>query len=234
MFRSLIFLLTLLPIWMYAQPSDTLWVNQAIAHAQGVYNEHIKGESLLYSGTDFKKYIPIGDEFPYYLSDDWIEGTLVYDDQRYNNIWLYYDLSIDQVLVENYNFANTIQLVKERVHEFTLENHRFVNLMYLSNEPGFYEVLYEGKTKVYARHSKSFQSEIRFGELVNKFVKKTSYYILKENEFIPVSNKASVLQVFSDRKKEVNQAFRKYNLSFSDNKVQSLALMAEIYDQLKP
>lgn len=234
MLKTLSFLLLLLPLWLQAQPSDTLWVNQAIANASEVYNQHIKGESLLYSGTDFKKYIPIGDEFPYFLSDDWIEGTLVYDDQRYNKIWLYYDLSTDQVLVENYNFANTIQLVKERVREFTLENHRFLNLMYLSNEPGFYEVLYEGKTKVYARHSKSFQSEIRFGELINKFIEKTSYFIQKENEFIPVTNKASVLRIFSDRKKEVNQNFRKYNLSFSDNKAQSLALMAEIYDQLNP
>jgi hypothetical protein len=230
--RLTLLLLLFLVTHMYAQPADTVWVASARDYSIGQYQKYIQGESLLFNGADYARYIPLREEHPYFLSNDWLEATLVYDDQRYDNIWLQYDLSTDQLIIENVNFSNSIQLIKERVQEFTLANRLFIPLREGNITPGFYEVLYDGHTKAYARYTKNFQKEIQSGQLYHKFLEKTTYYLYHRNTYTAVSSKGSVLKVFGDRKKEVNRAFKNLKLKYGANKATSIARMAEIYDGL--
>lgn len=220
------------PLVVCAQLSDTAFVSSAIHHAKEIHAKRITGESLLFNGIDYAKYIPLHDEFPYFLSDDWVSGSISYDDQLYEKAWLLYDITNDNVIIENYNFSNTIQLLKERIQFFTLEGHTFVQINHPSLSRGFYELLYNGETRVLARHTKQIQELIRFGEFRYIFEEKTRYYIFKNNRYYLVRNKKSVLNVLKDKKQELVRQYRKSNTNFNADRTKGIIDLAFIYDSI--
>jgi hypothetical protein len=224
-------LILLFPLLLQAQPADTAWIARAVQLSTTLYEKQLKGESQLFNGGDYSRYIPLREEHPYFLSNDWLEGSLVYDQQRYDNLWLQYDLTTDQLLIENYHYSNTIQLVKEQVQAFALGNRNFIQLQHPSIPFGYYELLYDGKTRAIARHTKNFQKEIQSGQLYHKFLEKTVYYLFINERYVTVTSKGSVLRLFGDRKQEVNRAFRSRHIPFGANKARSIALLAQLYDE---
>jgi hypothetical protein len=215
-----------------AQVNDTAFMAQAANHARALHSSRITGESLLFNGSDFVRYIPLHEEFPYYLSDEFLNGTITYDDQRYEEVFLLYDITTDEVIVENYNFAYNIRLIKNRIQDFTLEGHRFINVNHPSLPAGFYELLYDGPTQVLAKHTKRFTEEIRFGELYRNFIPGTTYYILKDNQYRVATNQATVLKLLKDHRPELRSHLRDTGINFSADREHALTTLAKFYDEL--
>jgi hypothetical protein len=228
--RLFVFILSF-PLLLLAQPADTAWIAKARHYSIQHYEKQLKGESQLFNGGDYSRYVPLRDEHPYFLSNDWQEGSLVYDHQRYDNLWLQYDITTDQLLIENYHYSNTIQLVKEQVQAFALGNRNFIQLQHPSLTSGYYELLYDGKTRAIARHMKNFQKEIQSGQLYHKFLEKTAYFLLINEQYSTVTNKGSVLRLFGERKQAVKRAFKGKNISFGANKARSIAMLSQLYDE---
>jgi hypothetical protein len=97
--------------------------------------------------------------------------------------------------------------------------------------PGFYEVLCFGPITLYSRHTKEFlRSTSQFG-IEQDFFEKTSYYILKEDNFYNVGNRKSILNVLADRKRELRQFIRKNQLKFQRKREEALVKVVNFYNE---
>ena len=232
---ALMFLTTL----TQAQPAqtDTAFVSASSANAKKVYLSAVHSQSHLYNGGQYIDYNSLADEHPYYLSEDWMTGTIIYDGQRYEDVSILYDIWADKVIVEHFTGA-FIELVTAKISSFEIRGHSFRKFTKADDSKGaitegFYDVLYDGKTKVVARHEKLFEETIQSQQLVREFNEKNKYYIIRNGAFFPANSKRAVLQILSDKKKELRKYIRDYALDFRKRET-SIVSVAKFYDQQNP
>lgn len=229
--RILLCVMLLAQFGVYAQATDTLFLAKSVGAARQFYNQRIKSESILYNGVDFAEYRPLEDEHPYY-SYDWLPGTVFYDGQLFDSVYLLYNISTDNIYIENYNFGNNIQLINERVDYFTLADKLFVVLNEPSMPPGYYEVLHQGPTKTIAKRKKQFEETVYAGAIQRAFIEKPKYYIYQNDRYVQVSSKKSVLALMGDHRQEVNKKLLSKGISFKRDKEKAIVTMVELYDAI--
>jgi hypothetical protein len=228
----------MVPIICQAQllKPDTTVLAEAKENTKKIYFQSIKGQSRLYNGSDYIMYRSIEDEHPYFPIDDWAFGTIVYDANFYENVPLMYDISQDKVLTEHVLNGSVMELIGEKIERFTMQDQVFVRLGKDDEDKineGFYEMLYPGLSKVYAKHEKVRQEYITAQQLFARFDAKTKYFILKNGTYFPVQSKSSVLRVFDDRKQDVKKFIAKNSVSFKTNRGKAMAQIAAFYDSQK-
>ena len=236
--RYTILILSLLGITQpcYAQQisADTAFL--AVSHKKSIalYAASIQHQSRLYNGSDYNIYLPKNEEHPYFRMDDWVYGSIVYWDELYENVPLLYDVSVDQLITEH-NRGNAIKLIAEKIQSFTILEHTFVRLSSDDKNKiseGFYDRLYDGDLKVYAKYSKNFRETIETTEVIPHYDEATRYYLVKEGIFNVVKTKGSVLQIFRDHKQDVKNFLRKNRIRFKDNREKAIVRITEFYDTL--
>src|SRR4051794_22350127 len=99
---------------------DTLFLAAARQYEQTLYTTSIGGQSRLYNGTEHRDYLAKDDENPYFGQDDWQYGFILYDDERYDSVALFYDLSRDQVITEHILTGAKIELVAKKISAFEM------------------------------------------------------------------------------------------------------------------
>jgi len=124
-------------------------------------------------------------------------------------------------------------LVFEKVSEFTIQDHHFVQLKNTPLPVGYYEVGYDGPSKVYMRYRKTLQSRAVDYSIINLFEEKKLYYIYKNGTFYPVRGKRSVLSLLEDKKKDLKKFIRDNQLQFGNEKARDISRLVQYYDQLK-
>jgi hypothetical protein len=200
-----------------------------------LYTESIQRQSRLYNGTDYIVYLPKYEEHPYFKSDDWTYGSIMYWGDLYENVALLYDLTIDQVITEH-NRGNPIKLIAEKIEAFTIFDHSFVRLQRDSSNSiseGFYDRLYDGAVKVFAKHQKIHREKLEAKEIIPRFDESTRYFIYKGGLYNSVKSKGSVVQLFQDHKQEVKNFIRKNDIRFKNNRAAAIVHITKFYDGLK-
>jgi hypothetical protein len=212
--------------------ADTIFLTRANEKSVEVYTESIQHQSRLFNGSDYVVYIPEKEEHPYYIADDWVFGSITYWDETYENVPLLYDLSNDQVIAEHEG-GSPIKLVAEKIQRFSISDHTFVRLKRDDTNKiaeGFYDELYDGALKVYAKHMKSFQESIEGTTIIPRYDAATRYYLWKDGVYHVIRKKTSVLEIFSDRKQAIKDFIRKNHIRFKDNRESAIVRIAEFYD----
>jgi hypothetical protein len=228
----LIYVLNASPAYCQPSLSDTTFLTKANKISVALYTESIQHQSRLFNGSDYIVYLPENDEHPYFKTDDWAFGSVTYWDETYDNVPLLYDLSNDQVIAEHEG-GSPIKLVTEKIEGFTILDHTFRRLKQDDKNKiseGFYDELYNGKLKVYAKHTKSFQESIETTKIIPRYDAHTRYYILKDGIYYGVKKKSSILDVFSDRKQDVKDFIRKNRIRFKHHHESAIVQIAEFYD----
>jgi hypothetical protein len=149
-------------------------------------------------------------------------------------VQLLFDLSIDQVIVEH-DRGSPVRLIPEKVQQFTMLGHTFVRLVKDDKNKlsdGFYDQLYHGKSKVYAKHSKRYRETLQAPKVIPSFDEGVRYYVVKDGNFHVVKTKGSVLQVLSDRKSELKNFLRKNRIRYNDDREKTIVRLTEFYDSL--
>jgi hypothetical protein len=180
----------------------------------------------MYSSSD--------EEHPYFSIDDWTFGSIVYWHELYENVPVMYDLSTDQVITEH-NRGNAIKLFGEKVDGFIISDHIFERLRSNGKDnitEGFYEKLYGGPSKVYAKHQKMYREELTSKEVIRHFEETSRYFVLKDSALNFVKTKSSIIDVFEDRKQEVKTFIKKNKIRFREKKGAAIVRVAEFYDSL--
>ena len=111
-----------------AANTDTTFLTLAKKNQEEIYNGFIYGQSRLYNGSEHRDYLSRDEEHPYFGADDWSYGDILYDDELYKNVPLFYDLSRDKVISEHVLNGAKLELVSEKISRFSMGGHTFVKL----------------------------------------------------------------------------------------------------------
>ncbi len=232
-------ILIFVPVFSFAQSvqQDTAFLASSIIQTKKIYSHAAQGQAQLYNGTDYADYKSYKDEHPYFISDDWELCKVEYSGESFENVPILYNISTDKVISEHFYSSNKMQLISELIGSFTFQNRKFVRLIEDPSKAstvktGFYEVLYNGKTKAYAKRIKAFQKTVSFEELIVSFDEKNRYYIYKNDVYFEVSSKGSILQVLSDKKQELKHFLKENHIRFKSDKEKALVAMTTYYDTI--
>jgi hypothetical protein len=217
--------------------TDTAFIKESAAKARSAYTSAVRSQSHLYNGSQYIDYNQQENEHPFHLSDDWMTGWIEYDGEHYENVSILYDIAADKVIIEHFAGA-FIELITTKVTAFGIKGHLFRKISKGDDSrgliaEGFYEILYDKKTKAVARYEKQFEETIVSLELKRDFSEKSRYYIIRNNTFYPANSKRAILQIFSDKKKEIRRFIRDNGIDFKTRAV-AIVRIAEFYDKLNP
>lgn len=232
---AFIFLLCFKLSFSQMQKADTAFVQASISNAIQVYETEFKNQSHLYNGSEYRDYQPLEDEHPFFPTEDWEIGSVMFDGQLYKGVPLIYDIQKDLLITEYIHSGNMMQLVTAKVNSFTLQGHTYIRMIQDNETPletGFYDLLYDGQVKVYARRTKTLQENTQSGRIERRFDYKVRYYIFKDKTYNPVYSKSSVLKIFMDKKQELRQQFGKSRLNYKMDREKSIVQFAQLYDSL--
>lgn len=210
--------------------TDTL-VNSLPA---SLFLEANAGQARLNNG---REYIPASSNIkghPFFETNIWAPGNVVYDGAAFNKVNMLYDLSKDELVILNYALPNGLSLVRQKVKQFEFLSHRFIYLAADSFQSpmkeGFYDVLYSGKLTVLAKRKKT----VRLSSSTNtdaNFIADNLYYLVKEGVIFPVHSQSSVMKLLKDKKAGIQQSLRKSNIVYRKDPEGAMVAMAAYYDQ---
>lgn len=224
----------------YAQiiKTDSAFLNNAKSNAISLYEDQVRTQSYLINGGSYNKLQLLHNDLsrldeahPYYAFE-WIPGSVLYGGEHYNASFVY-DLSAGNLIMQIISLQKQILLVKEKVDQFTLGEHHFVKLNRTSSiDGGFYELIYDGQTKVFVRKIKKMERVVGYDvDFPFKYVSKTNYYIKKDDRYFLVKSKRSVLKVLAGKESVLKVFVRSQAKSFKEDPVFFIREMARLYDQ---
>ena len=176
---------------------------------------------------------------PYFIENEWNPGKMWYSGQPYDAEMLKYDLNSDNLInVFHYDSsAFPVYLNKEILKEFEISGHhfRYFDSMELKGNykfiAGYYEVLYDALTCLYARHEKSIEQ--------NKFTLETEYplkvtlFIKRGGNYFYIKNQESFLKSLNDHETEIRSFMRANNIRFSVINYEPIIKVLEYLDTLR-
>jgi hypothetical protein len=209
--------------------------DSSFADAAAIYTKAIGANQHLYTGSEYVDYNHTMTGNPYFASLYFTSSAIVYDDILYNNVQLFYDILNDDVVLKNYN-DTALLLPKEKISSFRITGHNFIKIIPDSAtaeiNAGYYEVLYNGNTKLFAKRKKIITEKIDIQYYEAFFTEQDQYYILKNDIFYQVSDKNGALGVMKDRKKELSKFIHQEKLKFRKNFEASLLKTVVYYNGL--
>lgn len=211
----------------------------AAQNLESYFNIAIKQQSKLFNGAFYEFYLPRITGSAYFKeSSEFTKGSVLYDGFLYQDVPLLYDLYRDLVISTFYNGNFKFSLVSEKVTEFNIDNHHFVYLNRGADtdksikRTGFYDLLYNGKIKVYCKRGKLMEEENDGRYANNFFVSKNAYYLEKNNMIYQFEKQASFLSLFKSEQAEMKKFLKKKGIKFKDNPEYAMVLLASYYDNL--
>lgn len=218
---------------------DSVFLQKAVAHAVSLYRQSTGDQSGLYNGSQYAGY-PFNFKdggHPYFITDAAVAGSIVYDNTFYPGARLLFNEISDLLVFED--STHRIQLISERVAAFSIGSNRFMRIVRDSlssplTATGFYNVLYEGRVTVLKKEVKSIREELRSVDdgVIRSIDKKLFYYIKKDSVYFPVGTKNTLLRIYKDKKKEIQQYIKANDLSFKKDRDNLLIKTGAYYDQL--
>ena len=220
--------------------ADTAFLLKSKLTASAIYNSALYDQVGLYNGSEHVEHFdyknPKG--FPYYKSDDWTDGNIVYDSGVYTNVPMMYDVLNDKVIVEAPYSHFKLELVSEKVNSFRIFDRDFVRIATFAGDStfrtGFYEVIYHGpKADAFVHRRKDRQETPHTSGIEVEYLNKDAYFVLRNGVYYRIRKKSSVLTAFADKKKALKKSMRAHReLNFWKRKEASLALVTRLYNEL--
>ncbi|MDI3322203.1 hypothetical protein [Pinibacter soli] len=218
---------------------DSIAYASAIKNAKAIYHKALYPEEGLYTGPEYYGYpFRFQEGQPYYYKDQMDTGWIQYEGVLYENIGMRYDLIRDQLIVTQPKNNARICLINDRASRFHLFNTTFI---YLKTDTakagissGIYALLYEHNDNMLVkRNRKTITEELSLAEGILRFINdNNSFAIKKGNKYYPVSGKKDVLNVYADKKKQLQQYIRRNKLDFKHDKDNAFTKAVSWYDSL--
>ncbi len=190
----------------------------------------------LYNGNI---YLPKGNGIkgsPFLSEGGFTDGNIVFEGKRYMHIMLQYDLVSDEIVVRG-SVNNDISLIKEKTTAFETMGRRFVRLIPDStnslSEEHFYELLYDGPVKVWARRWKKTEYNVTSEGTVYRFVQYDNYYVEKEHRFFSVEGERSLLSVLKDKRPLLKKYKAEAGIKFGKDPGNAIVQLVQYYTQIK-
>lgn len=216
--------------------NDSSLYAQSLKNTVGVYEKAMTTESPIVNGRQYKPYTFtfIKEGHPFFQTNQYAAGTVNYEDKFYENVKLLFDQHLDMVILDA---GVRVELINDRLPEFTIADHRFVRLpINTVNQvlpTGYYEILHTGGLNLYKKEYKEFKEVLSVTEGYQvEVLDKVSYFIQKDNQFHRVKNKGALLDILRDRRGEVEKYIQSNRLNFRRDKENTITKAVIYYDQL--
>jgi hypothetical protein len=220
-------------------PGDSSSQQNAFNNAVILYSTSIGDQSPFYNGPEYFFYDPTIKGNAYFMDMNAFKpGSVYYAGGYYAGVPMLYDLYSDEVAVLLYNHFTKFSLIKQKVKSFDFLDHHFVNINAdsLNNgsgiKSGYYDELYNGKTEVLVKRSKSIQTITGTSTLERYFNPSRDFYIRKNNVYYSVSSQGSLINVFKDKKRELQQYVKANQIKFRRDPEEAMVKVAAYYDHL--
>lgn len=218
---------------------DSQGQKTAAQNLESYFNIAVKQQSKLFNGPFYEFYSPQITGSAYFKdSQEFTKGSVVYDGFLYENVPLLYDLYRDVLVSVFYEGNFKFNLISEKVSQFKIDDHKFV---YLNKDldatksikkTGFYDLLYDGKIKVYSKRAKLMQEANDTRYVRRFFVSKNNYFVERDKIMIPFGKLGTFLSLFKNEKAEMRKFLKKNELKFKDDPERTIVLLAGYYDAL--
>lgn len=211
--------------------------DKAVSRARKVYVDFFHEQMQLYNGTKYDEVLrnpEIDRGHRFFLTENLISGDIQYSGVTYSGVQLQYDIITDQIITVLPNTSYKISLIKNLVSEFILRDHRFIYLADKGIASGFYELLLDGKIKVFVKRTKRI-SESYYNH--NLFVKRNysernDLYVLVDKTFYLIKSKKSLQSIFKNNEQAFNAAIRYVDVSFKREKENYVVQFVKHYNNL--
>ena len=219
---------------------DSISAPTATINTINFYYSQIGENSHLFIGSEIqyprKDAVIRGDQF--LDTSAMRSGSVFYNGTLYHNVLLLYDIYHDAVITYSYKQYFKLALVREKVKYFTILNDTFIRIVKDSTSQslrssGFYQILYNGKTKAFVKREKIIDANALGGDNNTlKFEQHNYYFIKRDDHYYPVINQKSLFLSFADKGKMVRSYLRKKKISFRKEREYAIANAAQYFDQL--
>jgi hypothetical protein len=198
---------------LLAQDPESVQVDHkrgALAKAISFYDRELDRNTMLYTGISYYDPHSTIKGHQFFGDDYWEQGSIDYNGQHYDSIYVKYDIFKDQLLVENFNsngFLSPIILDRTKVNSFDLREHHFMKIEADTTSilrTGYYDLMYQGNELQFVVHRrKEIVDSNEISTIREEFAIKDRYYIKKGDDYYRFRNKNSLLKILKDHKKEL-------------------------------
>ncbi len=216
-----------------AQPSsysDSI----AASNTRTLFQQRMGQMTRLYSGVENFAYPASIQGNPYFINEKLVQGTVVYEGRKYENIPMLYDVVKDLLIVSYFGSPFNVSLVNDKLNSFNLSGHQFIHIAAKDSIEGLrehnYEELYKGSWSVLALHLGLAKDVIKDSKIVLNVEKRDLYYFVKARQAYPVNNQRAALKLLKDQG-EIRAFLRKNKLKFRKNKEAVLVNIASYWDR---
>ena len=213
-------------------PADTL-AHTETARVIDTYNKTIGEQSAFYNGKEYYPPAQAVKGSPFFLGAMSMQPSLIsYDRTWYKDVPVFYDLLNDQMVSAARNVLYSIRA--EHLSDVILAGHHFVYIGAKESgglDPGYYDQLYGGKSMVLVKRTCTVVTRAGDRTTEVSYEDKNVIYIKKGNQYVSVSSKGSVLNVFKDKAKQLKQDLSANKISYGKDKEGSIVKLATWYDQ---
>ena len=183
---------------------DSSEYNHPSNELRQIYLNGIGDNAQIYHGDEYIRNGQKALGFPFFESNDLVEGSVYYQGTEYPQRKLYYDLIGDELVTGNYPNNAQISLSIDKADSFKIGNHFFVRLNPAKSpglpKEGYYEQLYSGEPGLYVKHEKRLV--IGSGSEEIKYIQHDNYFVRKNSDFMQWTGKVDY---------SMNSAIRKMN-----------------------
>lgn len=177
----------------------------------------------LQTGAVYPSKDPLLRDEPTLAEKQFQESKLEYEDFHFDRQLIKYDIFMDELVISSQQFQNEIILNADLVSyaEFTdgtIIVKRHLNPSYKHHRNGFYRLVWSGEYELLSKHRKELQRFSSPSEYYKFFSTHTDYFVLKNEEWIPVESPNQLIKVLDVDKKEFKKHVRGLNLKFKRNK----------------
>ncbi|MCE7067861.1 hypothetical protein [Dyadobacter sp. CY326] len=207
-----------------------------IAYAVSAYKDATSQSQNLYNGRQYYVYDNRSEEHQFFEFRKWHNGVLMYDNQRFDSIPMLYDIFKDEVIIKHF-YGDHLLLQSEKIDYFYVDNHTFERLeagkdIDAEMRTGFYDVLYNGRSRTIARRIKQRQEKIVDKRVIALYPQKNSYFVRKGDRYFSVHSKKSAFNLFPEYKRELRKVLKDERIKFKKNRELAIVKIVEAYDKL--
>lgn len=219
-------------------PEDTAFYHLAINNAIKVHTHASRAQAPFLTGPLYRGYpFNIAEGHPYFNIRVPESGTIWYDGVRYDSVKLLYDEISDELLTEDFFQRNLILLPRKSVQQFAIGSDHFVYLDNISGrepfKPGYFQVLYDGKTKVFRKEIKKIQEKANPVQEVERVIESNAYYYMLVNDgYHLFTGIRGFMSLFKEHKKPVRDHLKQNGFEYRELSAATIRAAASYYDQL--
>lgn len=211
-------------------------LNQERKKVKTYSNSQLKLSKFFVNGILYTQTYP-PTAHPFFESNKWEDGSVLYGDQLIDVRGIRYDILNDQLVYLNIRTEDSHHVILSPVFckEFYINKHHF---RYITKNPdgnsassvktGYYEVIYDGKTKFYVKWEKySKLNHVDAKQVMDIYY---SLYLYHNGSYTKIKSKRKLFKKLKDREKELKAFVEQEKLVFTRENYSVAKEILQFYD----